>query len=316
MSAPWRVLLLFLAIAIAALLLMRLWSEVPVAPSPVVKPVAPSTPPVASLSSAPPAAVETTPADKAPPINPALVKGFSTSINYRDFIAFAKRDIAPGGGAYAIQAEVDCDFVKAVLEAVNHGSKEASPDSRNIVARAEARTLLEARCGTLMQQEVGARTSFELKRSGKDRLDPMLQLRDQFYDPRFKADRAYRDAFVARVVEMQDPLMWTRYASRLVDSDSIAGTASFDGVAYSGTDYLALVAAIELVPCALRFDCARLDTNVAVACLQHHVCAHDRFELEKLRAAAQRYDFLRVLVLHEALITALKMQRVAVFIKS
>lgn len=286
---------------------MRLWSEVPVAPP---------TPPVASLSSAPPAAVETPPADKAPSINPARVKGFSTSSNYRKFIAFAKRDIAHGGGAYALQAEMDCDYVKAVLEAVNHGSKEASPDSRNSVARAEARTLLEARCGTLMQQEVGARTSFEPKRSGEDRLDPMLRLRDQFYDPRCKADRAYRDESAARVVETQDPLMWTRYTSRLVDNDSIAGTASFNRVAYSGKDYLAIVAAIELVPCALGFACARLDTNVAVADLQHHVCEHDRFELEKLRAAARGYDFLRVLVLHDALITALKMQRVAAFIKS
>jgi hypothetical protein len=82
----------------------RWWSTLPEIEPTVAAPVPPA-PPVVVRPMPPDPLVSTPLPASRPMVNPALAKGFATSTNYREFIAFAKTDVEHGGGAYASAAQ-------------------------------------------------------------------------------------------------------------------------------------------------------------------------------------------------------------------
>ena len=303
-----------LVLGLASVASHRWWSMSPEVATPVAAPAPPA--PAVAVRPMPFATLVATPLPASRPmVNPTLAKGFATSTNYREFIAFAKTDIEHGGGAYASAAQWECGYVKIVLDTLKRDPPPAPEGSKDIVAIAEARTLLEARCGPLSDHELYPLVSQQLKKAGSDDLDPLLRIQKLVYEPPFKTDPEARRRFIALAIQTRDPMMWERYSSLIVSRDDAAETTYFDGVTYAGNDAIAMNAAVTLVPCGLGFDCARNDTIVAVTCLQLHICEHDRYALEKLKADYQQRDFLQVMRFHAALVAAVEANNVDAFIK-
>lgn len=258
-------------------------------------------------------AVPSVQADRRPAIDPTWRQAFSTSRNYREFIAAAKQDVAHGGGAYALYAMETCDWIHTNLREVAARPRPAAEDSRDIMARVDARALLESRCATVQGPEFDLLHYSRELRSKAGGGDPL----DDIYQSVFtiKDRPAGRRRLIEAILEAQDPLLVARFGG-LVETNWSQKTAYFDGAVYRIDQEPALLAAAQLLVCGIGFDCtAANDTDVAIVCVVITLCEHDRFAIAKRQADAQGYSFDRVMDFHGRMVEAFRQKRVDAFVR-
>ena len=300
--------LVVIVLIVAALMLTRVSGPVAAPPSaPIVAIERPSAPPPTPIAPAPTETVAIEP-------GVSMAHRYSTSINYWAFIRDARNDLANGGGAYATLAQMVCGGTKAVLKMLQTPRRPEPTDTRIIIARAEARTVLEARCGPVNTDEPLVRV--QLKSDGRVTLDPLLRFQDEWWANRAKDGvQPARQSLLTTLLDLQDPLLWERFSGWAVSADLNAGTAWFDGTAYSGPDARALARGAALVSCAMGYDCGTTDTQVAYTCLVMQVCEHDRFELMRLASKQQDFSFERAMDFYGRVLDAVREKRVNAFMK-
>lgn len=206
-----------------------------------------------------------------------------------------------------MQAEMDCGYVKTVLRDVSSSPAAVNQqDSRIIVARAEANTLLEARCGVLSDAEVGNLIYMQLRKEGTTNQDPLLVIRSQLVDKSAAAIPDARNRLVNMMMDLQDPLVFSLYSGWLVSADYAKSLAYFDGQMWRGKDAEAVIAGVALSPCAFGFECGKRDIIVAVTCLQSAVCEDDRFALARIAAQKGGYSYAKVMDAYSRSVAALQ----------
>lgn len=273
------------------------------------------------------AAVAADAAPAAQPVRPSarLLHELARSDDLKAFTTSALTRPAEGGYFYARYVANMCGRDWAVI--TRYGQAAVEPEIRASgplpAWRVEMMQNLPRRCAGFAPGEAGAILA-DLK-SRPDLLeDPLLSAERELVDASRAGRHAALRSAVRRLIQLDDPVLWTerRLWDRVAQSDPRTrgrGGYFFDRKVYQGDDpkFLEIALALEIGFCQPDLPCAP-DDELSVVCATGGDCAPDRYAKSRsfyLANGGSEKGWPRVLALVRRIQNALRTGDVAMFVR-